>query len=95
MITINELFEHWDVTRQDICESLNIPYRSLQNWLTGSRKCPDYVILLLDEWMSHHCIPRNVDSNYCYKAMKEYYKKSEYWRQKAYELSDIEMSNNE
>ena len=63
-LTIKSLFEYWDVTRQDVCESLNIPYRTLQNWLTGTRKCPEYMILLLDEWMSHHCLPRNITEKY-------------------------------
>lgn len=55
MITINELFDTWDITRYDLCTALDIPYRTLQNWLCGYRKCPNYVIILLDEWMSNHC----------------------------------------
>lgn len=71
MITIKDLFEYWDVTRQDVCSGLQIPYRTLQNWLTGTRKCPDYVVLLLDEWMSHHCVPRNMTLRYIDKLEHE------------------------
>lgn len=83
MITIKELFEFWDVTRQDVCNGLNIPYRTLQNWLTNTRKCPDYVVLMLDEWMSNHCLPRNYDREYITKMISYHTKKykmySEIW----------------
>lgn len=92
-ITIKDLFEYWDVTREDVSKGLNIPYRTLQNWLCGYRKCPDYIVLLLDEWMSHHCIPRNLDRHYCHVRMVEYVKKSEYWKQKFDERYDIEVGN--
>lgn len=71
MISIKDLFEYWDVTRQDVCSGLQIPYRTLQNWLTGARKCPDYVVLLLDEWMSHHCVPRKMTLRYIDKLEHE------------------------
>ena len=71
MISIKDLFEYWDVTRQDVCSGLNIPYRTLQNWLTGTRKCPDYVVLLLDEWMAKHCIPRKITLRYIEKLENE------------------------
>lgn len=93
MITIKDLFEFWDVSRDEICNSLNIPYRTLQNWLCNYRKCPDYIVLMLDEWMNHHCLPRNLDRHYCHKRMKEYWQKSEYWKQKFNERYDIEVNN--
>lgn len=71
MITIKDLFEYWDVSRQDVCSGLQIPYRTLQNWLTGARKCPDYVVLLLDEWMSHHFLPRKMTLRYIDKLEQE------------------------
>lgn len=98
MITIKDLFEKWDVNRQDVCEALNIPYRTLQNWLTGTRKCPEYIVLLLDEWMHHHCLPKSFDCHYCHNQVNEYWKKAEYWKQKfdeSYEIEVISLSENE
>ena len=54
-----------------MCSGLNIPYRTLQNWITGTRKCPDYVVLLLDEWMSDHCLPREITLRYIEKLENE------------------------
>ena len=32
---------------KEFSEYLEIPYRTLQNWETGVRKCPDYLVKLI------------------------------------------------
>ena len=42
------LREKYDLSRADLEEKYNIPQKTLYNWETGLRKCPDYVINLLE-----------------------------------------------
>ena len=41
--------EKYNLTRADIEEKYNIPKKTLYNWENGLRKCPDYVINLLEK----------------------------------------------
>lgn len=46
-MSIKEARERAGLTREELSIWLGIPYRTLQNWETGSRKCPDYVERLI------------------------------------------------
>ena len=48
---ILELREKYNLTRADIEKKYAIPQRTLYNWETEIRKCPDYVINLLEKAM--------------------------------------------
>lgn len=48
MKTIKEIREYSGLSQAKFSEKYGIPKRSLENWESGSRKCPDYVISLLD-----------------------------------------------
>lgn len=51
-ITFNELLELSGVTLKVFSDKYSIPYRTLQNWKDGSRKPPEYVLLLLEKLIS-------------------------------------------
>jgi len=36
------------LNRSDFAKKYNIPYRTLQDWELGNRKCPDYVAEMLE-----------------------------------------------
>lgn len=46
-MTIREARELARMTQQEVEDEYGIPRRSLQNWETGARNCPDYV----EEWL--------------------------------------------
>jgi DNA-binding transcriptional regulator YiaG len=48
MTTIKDLREKANMTRQQFCDYFGIPYRTLQDWELGSRKCPEYVYKLIE-----------------------------------------------
>ena len=48
MKTIKEIREYSGLSQAKFSEKYGIPKRSLENWESGSRKCPDYVISLLE-----------------------------------------------
>ena len=48
METIKEIMEYSGLSQAKFSEKYGIPKRSLENWESGSRKCPDYVISLLE-----------------------------------------------
>lgn len=37
------------LTQHQLADLLGIPFRTIQNWETGQRKCPDYVERLILE----------------------------------------------
>ena len=43
-----ELLEKSGMNMTQYGEYFNIPYRTLQNWKSGVRKCPDYVMELME-----------------------------------------------
>lgn len=47
-MTINELRQATGMTQKAFGEYFNIPCRSIQNWDEGHRKCPDYLIALIE-----------------------------------------------
>lgn len=41
------------LTQQQLAELTGIPYRTLQNWEGGQRKCPEYVEKLVIFFLEH------------------------------------------
>lgn len=48
MRTFKDLREQSKMTRTEFGDFFNIPYRTVQNWELDLRKCPDYVLQLLE-----------------------------------------------
>ena len=48
MMTIKELREQSGISRTQFAEYFGIPYRTLQDWELGNRKCHDYVLNLME-----------------------------------------------
>lgn len=46
-MNIKELREKSGMNLTEFSKYFNIPYRTVQNWELGSRKCPDYLIELM------------------------------------------------
>lgn len=36
------------LSRRDFCEVFGVPYRTLQAWELGKRKCPEYVLRMME-----------------------------------------------
>ena len=51
--TIKSIREQHNLTRKEFTELFKIPYRTLQDWELGNRKCPDYVIQLIKFKLEH------------------------------------------
>jgi DNA-binding transcriptional regulator YiaG len=47
MNTIKELRAKYKLTQHGLADLIGIPFRTIQNWEGGQRKCPDYVEKLL------------------------------------------------
>lgn len=47
-MTIKELRASTGMTQTQFGKYLNIPMRTIQNWENGARKCPDYLVALID-----------------------------------------------
>ena len=52
-MTIKELRIASGMTQQQFAELLHIPKRSIENWETGTRQCPDYVNRLIEYYLLH------------------------------------------
>ena len=48
METIKEIRKYTGLSQLKFSEKYGIPRRTIENWESGSRKCPDYVISLLE-----------------------------------------------
>lgn len=46
-IMVKELRLEMNMNRTEFCEYFGIPYRTVQDWETGKRKLPDYVLRLM------------------------------------------------
>lgn len=46
-LDIKDIREQFGLSRQQFCEDFDIPYRTVQDWELGNRKCPDYLIKLI------------------------------------------------
>ena len=47
-MTFKELREKHNMTLTQISEYFEIPYRTIQNWDGGQRKCPEYLLKLME-----------------------------------------------
>ena len=48
MVDVKQLRERYGLTREQFCDIFEIPYRTLQSWELGARKCPVYVFRMMD-----------------------------------------------
>lgn len=53
MNPFKELREQSGMTRNQFCEYFGIPYRTVQDWELGNRKCPEYLIDLMKYKLDH------------------------------------------
>lgn len=47
IITFEDLHKTSGMKLTELSRFFEIPYRSIQNWASGERQCPDYVIKLM------------------------------------------------
>ena len=52
-MTLKELREASGMTRNQFAEYFGIPYRTIQDWELGNRKCNDYVLDLMEYKLKH------------------------------------------
>ena len=52
-MTFKELREASGMTRNQFCEYFGIPYRTVQDWELGNRKCPEYLLNLIEYKLKH------------------------------------------
>ena len=45
---VKQLRERFGLTREQFCEGFEIPYRTLQSWELGARRCPVYVFRMME-----------------------------------------------
>lgn len=48
MMTIKEMRIMLGLSQSEFAKKYNIPVNSIQNWEQGQRKCPEYVLKLLE-----------------------------------------------
>lgn len=56
MEKINDLRAQSGMTRPQFAEYFGIPYRTLQDWELGNRKCPSYLLDLMQYKLQHEGI---------------------------------------
>lgn len=54
------------LTQHQLADLLGIPFRTIQNWETGQRKCPDYVERLILEKMGSLEEPERKQAHWIY-----------------------------
>jgi DNA-binding transcriptional regulator YiaG len=47
MMDFKDLLQQSGMNMKQFAEHFNIPYRTIQNWSSGERKAPDYVLELI------------------------------------------------
>ena len=47
-MTFKELREASNMSRKQFTDYFNIPYRTIQDWELGNRKCPEYLLALME-----------------------------------------------
>lgn len=48
MNDVKQLRERYGLTRDQFCDVFCIPYRTLQSWELGDRRCPLYVFRMME-----------------------------------------------
>ena len=51
--SIRSLIAASGMTQKAFAECLSIPLRTVENWVSGARKCPEYVISLIEYKLVH------------------------------------------
>ncbi len=59
-MNIKEMREKLGLTQQMFADRYNIPKRTIENWETGKRKAPPYVMELLQNAVDHY-VPHTVE----------------------------------
>ena len=54
---MKELRKKYGLTQKGLSEITGIPYRTIQNWEGGQRKCPPYILDLVAFKLSQTIIP--------------------------------------
>lgn len=54
-MTIKEARQKLNLTQKKVSEMVSVPLRTLENWETGVRKCPDYVERLIVAELFRQC----------------------------------------
>lgn len=52
-LKIKKLRKQAGMNRKEFCSFFNIPYRTVTDWELGTRHAPEYVIQLLEYYISH------------------------------------------
>jgi DNA-binding transcriptional regulator YiaG len=63
MATIKQKRLELGLTQQQLADLTGVPFRTIQNWETGQRKCPDYVERLLLFFLEHSIVTEKAPSN--------------------------------
>ena len=53
-MSIREIRQDTGLTQAEFAEKFHIPKRSIENWESGKRKCPEYVNYLLQQLIVKH-----------------------------------------
>lgn len=48
-MTIREIWENSGLTQTELAKKLEIPIRTIEQWCTGKRKPPEYVIKMIEK----------------------------------------------
>lgn len=57
---IKTLREKYNLSRKQFTEIFEIPYRTLQDWELGNRKCPEYLLKLIEYKLIKEQIEKDV-----------------------------------
>jgi DNA-binding transcriptional regulator YiaG len=52
-MTVNEICEKYGYTQTQLSRRFGIPWRTVQNWYSGVRQPPDYVLNMIVEILEH------------------------------------------
>ena len=47
--TMKDIARDADLTQRKLADHFNIPYRTMEDWCRGARKCPPYIMLMMQE----------------------------------------------
>lgn len=51
-ISIKKLLKKYKMTIKEASDRFEIPYRTIQNWSSGQRECPEYILKMMNEILS-------------------------------------------
>lgn len=57
-MTIKEIRTLTGMTQAEFGKMLDIPMRSIQNWETGQRQCPAYLVKLIEYYVKNFILER-------------------------------------